>query len=90
MKQIPLTQAAEKVVEIKMKAVDRLIEELVEPLADVGNPEKLIKKPYEQWDANDIQLLTKIYGQGEDTPLTRTIFNRTYENVKNLEAEEGI
>ena len=89
MKKIPLTLAVEKVVALKIKAMDRIIEDLVEPLADVGNPEKLIKKPYAQWTPEDLTLLTKIYGVGEDTPLTRTIFNRTYENVKQLEVEEG-
>ena len=88
MKKIPLTLAVEKAIEIKMLAMDKLIEELVEPLADVGSPEKLIKKGYSQWTPEDLALLTKIYGTGEDTPLTRTIFNRTYENVKRLEAEE--
>lgn len=88
MKKTPLTIAIDKAVQIKMKAVDALIEELVEPLADVGNPEKLIKKPYEQWTKDDLQLLTRIYGTGEDTPLTRIIFNKNYERVKELEAQE--
>ena len=88
MKKIPLTQATEKVVALKMRAIDIVIDELVEPLEDIGNPEKLIKKPYTQWTPEDLGLLTKIYGIGEDTPLTRTIFNRIYEEVKRLEAEE--
>ncbi len=87
MKDIPLTLAAEKVVALKMKVIDKVIEGLIEPLADVGNPEKLIKKPYSQWTPQDLAILTKIYGQGNDTPLTRTIFNREFEKVKQLEVE---
>lgn len=88
MKDTPLTQAVERVVALEMKAIGIIMDSLVEPLADVGNPEKLIKKPYAQWTPEDLQLLTKIYGTGENTPLTRVIFNRTYEQVKKLEAEE--
>ena len=90
MKKTPLTQAAERVVALKMQAVDKIVDELVEPLADVGNPEKLIGKKFSDWNESDLQLLVRIYGQGENTPLTRTIFNRTYERVKALEAEEKV
>lgn len=88
MKNIPLTQAIDRAIQIKLKAVDAIMEELVEPLADVGNPEKLIKKPYEQWTAQDLQFLRRIYGEGEDTPLTRLIFKKTYERVLSMEEAE--
>ena len=88
MKNDEFSGLVEKAISVKLKAIDRLIEEKVEPLSDVGNPEKLIKKDYFNWDANDIQLLTKIYGTGENTPLTRMIFSKTYEKVRQLEAEE--
>ena len=88
MKGTPLIQAVEKVVALKMRAIDIIVDQLVEPLEDVGNPEKLIKKPYAQWSPEDLSLLTRIYGTGEDTPLTRTIFNRKFDEVKALEAEE--
>jgi len=87
-KNIPLTQAIDRAIQIKLKAVDAIMEELVEPLADVGNPEKLIKKPYEQWTAQDLQFLRRIYGEGEDTPLTRLIFKKTYERVLSMEEAE--
>lgn len=89
MKSTQLTKSAERVIALKMKVIDRVIEDMIEPLEKVGAPEKLIKKPYAQWTPEDLALLTKIYGQGEDTPLTRTIFNREYEKVKQLELEEG-
>ena len=88
MKNDEFSKLVEKAISVKLQAVDRLIENLVEPLADVGSPEKLIKKPYAQWTPEDLQLLTRIYGAGEKTPLTNTIFNREYEKVKQLEASE--
>lgn len=87
-KKIPLTLAVEKVVALKMLAIDKIVESLVEPLEDVGNPEKLIGKKFSDWSENDLQLLVRIYGSGEKTPLTNTIFNRTYERVKELERAE--
>lgn len=83
-----LTQNIEKVVALKIKAVDRVIEEMIDPIAAVGNPEKLIRKPYEQWTPQDLQMLIQIYGTGDKTPLSRLIFDREYEKVKSLEAEE--
>lgn len=90
MKKTELTSAIEKVVEVKMKAVDKLVEELVEPLADIGNPEKLIHKDYSTWNGQDLQLLIKIYGSGDDTPLARLVFAREYAKVRELEESEGV
>jgi len=84
-----LDKAIDKVVAIKMKAVDQLITDLVEPLSDVGNPEKVLGKPYENWTPQDLAMAIKIYGQGENTPLTKLIFNKTYERVLRLEEENA-
>lgn len=87
MKKTPLTQAADQVVALKMKVIDKIVEGLIEPLEDIGSPEKLIKKPYAQWTPQDLAMLTRIYGTGEDSPLSRLIFNREYERVRQMEAE---
>ena len=71
-----------------MAAVDRLVEELVEPMKDVGNPEALIKKPYEQWTPEDMQMLIQIYGTAEPNPLSDLVFKKEYAKVKALEEEE--
>jgi len=84
MKETPLIKAINKAVEVKMEAVNRLLKDLVEPLGDVGNPEKLIGKPYEQWSQQDLMMLSKIYGQ-EPNPLSDLIFKKTYERVKQME-----
>ena len=87
MKQTELTEAIDRAVAVKMKAIDKIIEELVEPLADVGNPEKLIKKPYESWTPEDLTLLSQVYGEQEPNPLSELIFRKSYDNVKKMEAE---
>ena len=90
MKSPMFVQAVEKAIETKMAAVDKLIENLVEPLADVGSPEKVMNKKYEDWTPQDLATAIKIYGQGDRTPLTNLIFNKTYERVKKLEATEEL
>ena len=88
MKETDLTLGIEKMVAVKIKAVDRFIKEYIEPIADVGNPEKLIKKPYEQWTQQDLQMLGKIYGETEPNALSNLIFRKKYDEVRKLEEEE--
>lgn len=88
MKKPELDKAIDKAIEVKLKAVDQLVKEFIEPLEKVGNPEELIGKPYEQWTAQDFQLLASIYGNSDNTPLANLVFKKEYEKVKKLEAEE--
>ena len=87
MKDTLFTLAVEQVIQEDIKAIDAVIQEDIEPLAKVGNPETLINKKYENWTPQDFQTLTNIYGQGDDTPLARLIFNKSYEELKTLESE---
>ena len=87
MKETNFTKAASKVIEIKLAVIDRFIEEYIEPMADIGSPEKLIGKKYEEWTPQDIQQLGQIYGTGNDTSLAKIIFKRKYEALKMLEQE---
>ena len=80
-----LTRVVDDVIALKMKAVDDYIESVVEPIENVGNPEKLIGKPYETWTQLDLQLLGQIYGNSNDSPLAKLIFNKEYEAVRRLE-----
>ena len=88
MKQTDLEKAMDKAIELKLKAVDKLLEELVEPLEKLGSPEVLIGKPYEMWSGEDLMLLTQVYGQGNNTPLANLVFKKEYEKVKAMEEEE--
>lgn len=85
MKETHFTQAVDKLIERKMKALDIVIEEMLEPIGDVGSPEKLIGKPYEEWTQGDLQLLSSIYGTQEPNPLSDLIFRKAYENLMELE-----
>ena len=88
MKPTLLTQAIDKAIGIKLQAIDRLVGEMIEPLENVGSPEKLIGKRFEQWTPEDLALLTKIYGTKEPNLLSNLIFRKTYERVKAMEQEE--
>lgn len=81
-----LSEVVQEVVEAKLEAVDEYIEEMIEPIGDIGNPEKLISKPYEQWTGLDLQLLGQVYGP-EPNPLSELIFRKEYESLKKMEAE---
>ena len=78
-----LTRATEDVIALKMRVVDEFIEAVIEPLASIGNPEKLIGKPYEQWTQGDMMALHNIYGEG----LNKFIFNKEYKKLLKLESE---
>lgn len=88
MKKPFLVEAMDRVIAVQMKVMDRVMEDLIEPIADVGSPEKLINKPYETWTPEDLQLLTQVYGTQEPSVLSDLIFKKTYERVKELESEE--
>ena len=87
MKETQLTKATNEVVALKLKAIDLVTAEMIQPLAELGSPEQLIAKPYDTWTPADLQVLASIYGSGDDTALAKVIFNREYEKVKTLENE---
>ncbi len=88
MKNPDLVKATERVIALKLKAVDAWVERIVEPLGDVGNPEILIRKKYEEWTPEDLQMLIRIYGQSDNSPLANLIFRKELKKVQDLEAEE--
>ena len=86
MKRDKFSKAVDEVVKLKLKAVDEYIEEIIEPLADVGSPERLLGKKYADWSDADLQRLSRIYGTKEPNPLSETIFNNEYKELKAMEA----
>lgn len=84
------TRALKEVIAEDLKALDAVIEEDIEVLSHIGNPEKLIGKPYEEWTPQDKQRLAQIYGSDDNT-LDKFIFKREYEDVleKERALEEG-
>ena len=88
MKQTELTQTIDESLALLLDVASEYIDEIAEELAVVGSPEKLIGKPYEQFTPQDFQMLSQVYGEGDDTPLARVVFNKEYEKVLNLEAGE--
>lgn len=91
MKDIPFTIALKEVIREDLKALDEVIEEDIEVLADIGNPEKLIGKPYwneqgkRNWTNQDLQMLAQVYGN--DDRLEDFIFNKELKQVLKEEEE---
>ena len=83
---VPIIKAVERVVAMKMEAIDLMVEQMVNPLSDVGNPEKLIGKNYDSWTPEDLMRLTEIYKPNPKV-LDNLIFRREYEKVKAMEAQ---
>ena len=88
MKKAQLSESADKVVALKLRAIDIVVERMIEPLEDVGNPEKLLGKKFEDWLPEDIQRLIMIYGTKEPNPLSNLIFRKKYAEVQELEQAE--
>lgn len=87
MKETTLTKITQEVIDLKLKAADEFIADVIEPLEKIGSPEVLLGKKYEDWTPLDIQLLSQVYGTGNETPLAKLIFNKSLEEVKKLESE---
>jgi len=87
MRHSDLIESIDESLALLLDVADDYIDEIAEELAVVNSPEKLIGKPYESWSPNDFNLLSQVYGDGNDTPLSKTIFNNEYKRV--LELEEG-
>ena len=87
MKDTIFTEAVKELIESDLEVMDEFIEEEIELLADIGNPEKLIGKKYKDWTPQDLQMLSQIYGASEPNALSELIFRKSYEEVKKLEEE---
>jgi len=87
MKETQLTKIVAKLIEEDLAVMDEIVEEDIEALGDIGNPEKLIGKKYEEWTPQDLQMLGQVYGNQEPNRLSKFIFNKEYSKVKELEEE---
>jgi hypothetical protein len=89
MKETKFTKAVTEVVNLEMKAMDKIIEEMIEPLTALGSPEKLLGKKYEEWTPQELQQITAIYGTKEPSPLSNLIYEKTLAKVKLEEEDTG-
>jgi hypothetical protein len=76
-----------EVIALKLEIADEYISTVIDSIGNIGSPEKIIGKKYDDWNEIDRQLLTQVYGTGDDTPLAKLIFNKEFEAVKKLESE---
>lgn len=83
------TKLVEETIGEVLPIVDEAVEEIVKKLTDFGNPEKLLKMPYEAWknDPNILQRLAQIYGAGNDSALARFIFKKEWIDYERLKQQ---
>lgn len=82
-----LDKAANKVVELNMKAIDIYEREFIKPLIDeIKNPEKIIGKKYQEWTPQDLQMLTQVY-QATPQILNDFIASKEYDSLVALQME---
>jgi hypothetical protein len=80
-----MIELIDQVIEEKLNEADKYITEVVDPIADVGSPEKVMGKKYNQWSLEDKQRAGEIFKNSPET-LNKFIFNREFQNLKELEA----
>lgn len=83
-----LIETIDETLALILSVADEYTEEIADQLEDVGNPEKLIGKPFESWTPEDLNMLSQVYGTEEPNVLSNLIFNKKYDEVKSLEEEE--
>jgi hypothetical protein len=47
-----------------MAIVDQFVKEAIEPLSDIGSPEKVLNKKWENWTPEDIMKAYSIFREG--------------------------
>ncbi len=75
-----------EMIEEDLALLDELIEEEIKPLADLGDPEKLIGKKFEEWTPQDMAFLEQVYANNPE-PLNKVVFDHTFQAM--TEAEEA-
>ncbi len=69
------------VIDLKVSVVNEFVDDFDDMLGTVGNPEKLINKPYDSWTPQDTQMLSQIYG----AELNKFIANKAIKRMQELE-----
>ena len=77
-------KAIDRVIELKLKAADIFIKEMVEVLGDIGTPEQVVGKKYADWTMEDMAILQTVFPPEE---LNAFIAKRAIAQVKKLEEE---
>ncbi|MBW2673485.1 MAG: hypothetical protein JRD89_08750 [Deltaproteobacteria bacterium] len=84
MKQTEITRIVSDILETTFELVDEVVEEWLEPMMEIGNPEKLLG-PYESWGPQEYRSLYMAYGNEEAEEF---LAKKLFEEVKEMESEE--
>ena len=78
-----MIEIAKEEMEKVLSVLDEVIKEDIEPLLEMGNPETVIGKKYEEWGPSDLQQLGMIYGD----KLNDFIAKKQIKKMRALESE---
>jgi len=78
------TKLVNDVIKLHLEVAKEYIEELKD-MFDFGNPEQVLKKPYEQWGVEEFKVAKAIWGNDPD--ITRWIARKKIRQVEKLEEE---
>ena len=76
-------KAIDRVIELKLKAADIFIKEMVEVLGDIGTPEQVVGKKYADWTMEDMAMLQTVFPPEE---LNAFIAKRAVKELLELES----
>lgn len=55
-----------RVIDKRLDYIEKVVKDIVEPVADIGHPEKVLGKRYEEWNREDFMKAKAIYRTDED------------------------
>ena len=68
--------------------VDEVVDEMMKPLVDLDNPEKIMGKKYDDWTEQDLQRAATVY-QSQPDILNKFIAKKEIPKLYELEKEVG-
>lgn len=71
-----------------LEIADEVIDEMVKPILDLGNPEKVIGKKYDEWNEQDLQRAAIAY-QSQPEKLDSFIAKKEITKLYELEKKVG-
>ena len=71
-----------------MEIADTVVDEMLKPIVDFDNPEKLMGKKYDEWTPQDLQRAATVY-QSQPDKLNDFISKKEITKLYELEQEVG-
>jgi hypothetical protein len=78
-------EMSKALIEKRLETIKKFIDQYIEPLSVVAQPEKVIGKPYGEWMPEDEQRAQIIYGAKPDSVLARGLARHHIEQMRKVE-----